>query len=122
MIIFDRTKALSDIDRINEITFEEIKFTQINDYLDGPLEGLCFWKNKEYYFIWSGEMNEDTDEIVRRFFLLTLDDSQIKAEKEEYANFIKAKENGKLDKFFEQQKKENLEIDIKQVIGWFGRK
>lgn len=120
MNILNKEKLKELINELKEIPGDQITIVYKNDECDGPLEGICKWKEKEYYFIWYGGMNEEKDEIIRKFLLIELTDNQIKEEKRECSRFVELSQCGKLEEFYkEKESYPEVNIDRQQTIGWF---
>ena len=103
-----------------EISGDEIHVLYEYDRYDRPLEGVCTWKDKEFYFIWTGEMDESEDEIVRSYVLVKLTDQQLAADKKQYELFLEAKEKGELEEFYEQKKSStSVTISPESIVGRF---
>lgn len=113
---FDRKLGLKNLSGKNKTPNSEINVLYFNDYLDGPLEGLCEWNNKKYYFLWTGEMSKK-DEIVRKFFILRLTEKQLMIEEERHSLFEEAKNRNELNKYYENTKTED-DLNEMQIAGW----
>lgn len=107
--------------QLSQISRDEISIVHENDHWNGPTEGVCKWKDKEYYFIWCGDMDKEKDEIIRKFLLINLIDDQMVEEKKEHSKFLESRNDGeKLQQFYKDQESfPEFKIDIDQLIGWF---
>lgn len=138
MKIVNKSFLESSISKLEKIPTEEIRILYSNDHWDGPLEGMCKWKEKNYYFYWPGIMNEKGDEIDRKFVLIDLTDEQLKEEEKIHKLFLekigdhyvyvngKMKEHGasgdelSAEEFYqENEKSPAFEVGQDQLVGWF---
>jgi hypothetical protein len=121
MNILNKEELNRFMDGLKEIPRNQIIVVYENDNLDGPIEGVCKWQDEEYYFVWCGGMDEEKDEMIRKFFLIKLTDNQITEEKREHLRFVELSRCGKLEDFYEEKKSyPGVEINGGQLIGWFG--
>lgn len=120
MKILNKENLKESINELKEIPAGQIKIIYENDSLDGPIEGICEWKGKEYYFIWYGGMDEEKDEMIRKFLLIKLTDDQMSEEKREHLRFVELSQSDKLNEFYkEKDSYPEFKISYEQLIGWF---
>lgn len=108
--------------KLKKIPSSEIHILYENDVWDGPLEGICEWANKKYYFVCSDQLDEtsEDDRRPRKYVLLELSPEQLEEEDKERQLFASLKERLKLEDFYERQKSfPEHRISLEQVIGWF---
>lgn len=110
-------KAVSNLPMISR---DKVTILYVNDKLDSPIEGMCEFDGEPHYFVWTGEMDEKSDSIIRRFVLIKLNKKQTDQEKEEYDNFKRLRELNNLNQFYEARKTyPALKVDADQLVGYF---
>lgn len=119
-MISNKEELKSLINRLEQIPYNQIVIEYENDLWDGPSEGVCKWKNKKYYFIWYGGMDEEKDEMIRKFLVIDLTKEQWLEENKEHTQFMRFSEKGQLEEFYkEQESYPEYKVDQIQLIGWF---
>jgi len=115
----EEIKNIAKSGKIPRISGNEIKISYANDIWDGPLEGICLWKGKKYYFYCVEDDPKDYETykpgFPRRFVLIDLTSEQIKEEEYWKDLFDRGIEN-----FYELSKSEKeFPINLNRLVGWF---
>jgi hypothetical protein len=118
--------------QLKKIDGQEVEIIYETEIYDGPLEGVCVWKSKNYYFCNNEEIQ--TNDQTRAYLLVNLTESQWINElavQNAYKKYIESypyvtegitsyRKGAEWDKYFDVCEKYSDEIiDKSQVAGWF---
>ena len=74
----DLFKGIDSKYNLARLPSEEIKLVYENNSWDGPLEGICEWKNEKYYFMCFDQLEDDgnDDRWPRKYALIKLTEEE----------------------------------------------
>jgi hypothetical protein len=106
---------------IEKLSPDEVRISDIEDVWDGPLSGMCIWKEKEYYFACIDQLDEDgEDRWPRKYLLISLTDAQKEQHEREARLFIEMqKETITREEYLKLQAQFQPQLlKQEQIAGW----